>query len=118
MEKHIELAKDVIIGDVIAGEVGNVQKDGYHVQLTFKPTLIIKGEIEGNIVLYTSTFDRFELAGTYAIFLYGSNEVSFCSLVLPFGSSISSRQELEQYINRKDIDGALTYKPLFDYAKP
>ncbi|WP_157209892.1 hypothetical protein [Marinimicrobium agarilyticum] len=111
----------MIIGDVMRGEVGQGKKYGYDVQLTFRPTLIIKGSMKRDVTLYTSSqppFDRFELGGTYAIFLYGSNEVSFCSMVLPFWVSISSREELEEYINRKDIEGVVNYKPLLDYVKP
>lgn len=121
LEKHLELASDVVIGDVVKGEVGVEARNVYDVKIVLRPTLTLKGNISKDTELYTSShspFYRFELGGTYAVFLYGKNEVSFCNLVLPFWNSIDSLQDLENYVGRKDIEGIEKYRPLLEYARP
>lgn len=103
IQKHLEIATDVLIGTVIEGKL----EGSSNIKLKFKITLPVKGSLTNEIELTTgsdSPGEKFYIGGNYVVFLYGSNEIDFCNMVFELWTPINSLEELNEYAKRKDIE--------------
>lgn len=120
VKDHYNLASDVIFGRVVSGSLIESNGTGYDISFSFDVLYATKTDRKGQITLKSSSgppFEQYELGGYYMIFLFGGDIVSFCSLVRPIGSPISSHEKLVQHSTRRDIREPVLYKEVADLAR-
>lgn len=116
IQKHLELATDVLIGTVIEGKL----EEEFNVRLKFKVTLPVKGGLRNEIELTTSSYPpntKFYIGGHYAVFLYGSNDIDFCNTVFELWTPINSIEELSEFAKRKDTGLSEKIEVIAKYAE-
>lgn len=99
IDTHLALASDVFIGTVILGEKAS-QKIKFKMSIAHS----FKGQKKDSIDVVTvrsSISPEIVLGGSYLMFLYGDNEVDFCSLIKYFGAGESdiAIEDLKAMIN-------------------
>lgn len=83
-EKHIEIASDVIYGQVVSGSFNTDSND---IKFELKVAKSFKGNLGGIVKLKTNSYSFFggiDLGMNYLIYLYGSKEIDFCGIVIPY----------------------------------
>ena len=107
IEKHLEMASDVLVGKIVEGKLDESLKFDTNIQLTMEVSVSVKGSKESKVELLTSSHSpnpSFSIGGNYIIFLYGTKEIDFCNVVLELWTPVSSKEELMKYSERRDIE--------------
>lgn len=101
IQKHLELATNVLIGTVIEGKLDGES----NIKIKFKVTVPVKGGFTNEMELIIGSdppIEKFYIGGSYVVFFYGSNAIDFCNMVLELWTPINSIEEFKEYAKRKD----------------
>lgn len=106
---HLENATDVFFGLPISGEC--VEENCHEIKFNVKVLDVLKGDVGPTISVknYHHSLNNIQIGRGYVIFLYGTNNIGSCGLVLEAGYP-SATDDYAQYLidnsDRVDISSA------------
>ncbi|WP_101757313.1 hypothetical protein [Oceanicoccus sp. KOV_DT_Chl] len=113
--RHLEKSSDVLFGTVIGGKLKSNVRRG-EIAVDFSIAKPIKGNKSGVIQLRSPMYTHFAIGYSYIVYLYGSNEIKPCAMVIELMPAIESMEALYHQSQRTDVNFGKDLRKLLNHV--